>query len=50
VKTALYLCHKNNSFLFQVLPDIFPQGFLTNIEAELWAKFLEEQKNLMKER
>lgn len=26
-------------FLFEILPDIFYQGFLTQTEIELWAKY-----------
>ena len=26
-------------FLFEVRPDLFPQGFLTQAEIELWARY-----------
>jgi len=26
-------------FLFEVLPDFFPHGFLTEVEIELWSLF-----------
>ena len=32
-------------FLYEVLPDLFPYGFLSEIEIELWAKFLEDKKD-----
>jgi hypothetical protein len=31
-------------FLFQVRPDLFPQGFLTEAEVDLWAKFYENKQ------
>jgi hypothetical protein len=31
-------------FLFEAIPDLFPQGFLTDIEIGLWARFYDEQK------
>jgi len=32
-------------FLFEVRPDIFPQGFLTETELALWSKFFDEVKS-----
>jgi hypothetical protein len=32
-------------FLYEVRPDLFPQGFLTSAELQLWVKFLSEQKD-----
>jgi len=32
-------------FLYEVLPDLFPYDFLSLIEIELWAKFLDEKKD-----
>ena len=34
----------SSRFLFEVLPDLFPYGMLSQIEISLWAKFLDEQK------
>jgi len=31
-------------FLYEVRPDIFPYGFLTKIELELWGRFVQEMK------
>lgn len=45
VKVALALCNKSGSFLFQVRPDLFPYGRLTDLETELWARFLKEQES-----
>jgi len=30
-------------FLFQIRPDLFPQGFLTHTEMELWSRYLQEK-------
>lgn len=30
------LCHSRGRFLFDILPDYFPEGFLTDTEIELW--------------
>jgi len=34
-----------SKFLFELLPDIFPQGFLTRVEIELWGEYYQEMKN-----
>lgn len=34
----------SNRFLFEVLPDLFPYGFLSEIEIQMWARFFNEQK------
>lgn len=31
-------------FLYEVLPDLFPYDFLSEVEISLWAKFLDEKK------
>jgi len=31
-------------FLFEIRPDIFPEGFLTPVEIELWSKFYKDLK------
>jgi len=28
-------------FLFEVRPDIFPQGYLTPLEVDLWSRYYE---------
>lgn len=28
-------------FLFEVRPDLFPQGFLTKVEIALWLRYME---------
>lgn len=44
VQAALALCHVNHAFLYEVRPDLFPQGFLTDVELELWGKYFESKK------
>jgi hypothetical protein len=39
------LCEKNGAFLFQVLPDVFPQGRLTEVEIGLWEKYYQDKKD-----
>ena len=34
-------------FLFEIRPDVFPEGFLTPVEIELWIKFFEDKKQRM---
>lgn len=34
----------NRKFLFEIRPDVFPQGFLTDTEIELWGRFLTREK------
>jgi len=31
-------------FLFEILPDMFPQGYLTETELALWSRFFKEQQ------
>jgi len=44
IQSALILCEKNQKFLFEVLPDYFPQGRLTDLELQLWNKFYEQRQ------
>ena len=46
IQNALIMCDKNNKFLFEVLPDYFPQGGLTDIELHLWTKYHERKKDM----
>lgn len=32
----MILCERRGQFIFQVRPDIFPEGYLTDTEIELW--------------
>lgn len=39
ITNALYLCHRKKRFLFEVRPDLFPDGRLGAVECELWDMF-----------
>jgi hypothetical protein len=42
VRASLALCHLKKRFLYETRPDIFPEGFLTFSEMELWERFYEQ--------
>ena len=42
------LCDKSGQFLFQIMPDKFPYGRLSQIEMELWNRFYTEQNERRK--
>lgn len=48
VRAAMVLCHINRSFLYEVRPDLFPYGFLTDLEVMLWGEFFDNQEARMK--
>jgi len=48
VQAALALCHQNGKFLYETLPDYFPQGRLTQVEVVLWSRFFEQQEQRRK--
>jgi hypothetical protein len=37
------LCSERGRFLFEVRPDVFPEGHLTQSETALWALWYEER-------
>ena len=39
------LCHNKGRFLYEARPDLFPEGYLTTLEIELWGDFCEELNN-----
>lgn len=39
ITNALYLCERKSRFLFEVRPDLFPEGQLGAVECELWDMF-----------
>lgn len=39
VQLSLAMAENRGAFLFQIRPDIFPHGYLTNEEIELWEKY-----------
>jgi|GEM_PF-1144427 len=42
------LCALKNRFLFEVRPDIFPEGMLTETETELWSMHYADRGKRMK--
>lgn len=44
------LCAARSRFLFEARPDIFPEGYLTDCEMEIWSLYhselAEKQKNV----
>jgi len=40
------LADMKDAFLFQVRPDLFPEGYLTDTEVELWALYFDYKKTL----
>lgn len=38
------LCSERGRFLFEVRPDLFPQGMLTDMETALWARWYAERE------
>ena len=38
------LCESRHRFLFEVRPDLFPEGYLTDTEVELWGMFYDERE------
>lgn len=43
--TAMMLCEQRGRFLFEVRPDLFPAGRLTDVECALWGTYYEERKS-----
>ena len=38
------LCHEKKKFLYEARPDIFPEGYLTYLEQQLWDLYYMEIK------
>lgn len=38
------LCEAHGKMLFEVRPDLFPEGILTKTEEELWALYYKERQ------
>jgi hypothetical protein len=36
------LCAQGGRFLFEARPDVFPEGYLTDCELELWGFYYQE--------
>ena len=45
VTASLALCNKSGRFLFEARPDLFPQGYLTDLEMEMWGEYYEGLKH-----
>lgn len=37
------LCELRGRFLFEALPDLFPEGRLTDVEVALWGQYYEDK-------
>jgi len=46
VRHDLNLCHMRGMCLYQMRPDLLPQGSMTDIERGLWSLFFEELQTL----
>lgn len=44
----MMLADKNHRFLFEIRPDVFPEGFLTRNELTLWTLFYQDQSAKLK--
>jgi len=47
IKLALSMADQRNKFLYEILPEFMQYGFLTNLEMELWGKYLEWKKTIL---
>jgi len=43
------LSHFRGRFLFELMPDMFPEGLLTDTEIELWERHYEEHNRRTRE-
>jgi len=46
----LALCYERKRFLYEALPDLFPAGYLTQTEMELWGMYYKYLKKKRKSR
>jgi hypothetical protein len=44
------LCSERNRFLFEVRPDLFPEGRLSEVETALWARWYEDRQRRSRQR
>ena len=40
----MILCDVTKKLMYEARPDLFPQGYLTDIELELWGIYYENRK------
>jgi len=45
VRNLLILGEVHHKMLFEIAPDIFPEGTVTNVELELWNRHYENKDN-----
>lgn len=41
-RESCYLAHATSKLLFELRPDVFPEGYLTLVERLIWGLFYEE--------
>lgn len=42
--TSLQLADIKKDYLFRTRPDLFPEGYLTFVETELWGRYYEQKQ------
>lgn len=47
IRLAMSLADQRNKFLYEILPEFAHYGFLTDLEMELWMKYLEWKKSII---
>ena len=47
IRLAMSLAEQRGKFLYEILPEFAHYGFLTNLEMELWGKYLEWKSSLL---
>jgi hypothetical protein len=50
VRDLLALCWHHQRFVYEVRPDLFPQGWLTDREMALWWLYLDDLNERLKQR
>lgn len=43
------LCSERGRFLFEVRPDVFPEGYLCDVETALWSRWYAEREARLKQ-
>jgi hypothetical protein len=47
---ALQLCDLKGRFLFEVRPDLIPEGYLTGVECALWSRYYTDKNARQEQR
>lgn len=42
------LCEARGKFLYEARPDLFPEGYLTQLEVAIWNEYYRERNESMK--